>query len=75
MSAGTLSFKGDQPWLTAVEAKEQERPLELICNPSLHKWGIRSPESIRILLNAIVITEPERRIHILCLLIQGFPGL
>lgn len=68
-------IQGDQPQLTAVEAKEQERPLELISNPLLHKWGIRSPESIRILLNAIVITEAERKIHLLCLPTQDLPRL
>lgn len=75
MSAGALSFKGDQPWLTAVEAKEQERPLELISNPSLNKWGIRSPESIRILLNAIVVTEPERKFISFACQSRVCPGL
>lgn len=75
MATGTLSFKRNQSWLTVVVAREQKRLLELISNPSLHKWSVRNPESLRILLNAIVITEPGKEIHLLCLPIQGLPGL
>lgn len=44
-------IQGGSVIVDAVEDGNQENPLELISNPSLHKWGIRSPERARILLN------------------------